>query len=87
LLLTEHNIGEPISREYAPIDPEPDPEALDLWGNSEPIERTLGALYWTARGIALPPPATLRFLPSVPWFRRADHTFPALVAAIYGPAV
>jgi putative DNA primase/helicase len=53
---------------------EPDQEAVKIWQSSSPAFGTLAAEYLESRGIAMPPPASLRF--------RADAT--AMVAAVQG---
>jgi putative DNA primase/helicase len=53
---------------------EPDPETLKLWQTSSPAFGTLAGEYLERRGIAMPPPASLRY--------RADTA--TMVAAVQG---
>jgi putative DNA primase/helicase len=71
----------PRATVYFPADPvEPDRRALELWRSAVPIEGTLAETYLRARGIGLPIPPTLRFLPEFEYMPRVF--FPAMISAV-----
>lgn len=55
--------------------------ARDLWHVAKPVAGTLAETYLRSRGITVPLPATLRFLPAAA-HRPSLQTLPALVAAV-----
>jgi putative DNA primase/helicase len=72
---------------YAPpkreAEPEPDERAIELWRQAIPATGTLAERYLRNRGIAIPIPASLRFMPHVDYLPRIG--FPALIAAVQRP--
>lgn len=77
----------PIAPSYARPAPDPEPEpdarAVDLWNRAAPATETLVVEYLRWRGITLPPPPTLRFVPDLdsPGLVMA----PAMIAAVQRP--
>jgi hypothetical protein len=68
-----------------PAEPEPNPEALAIWRDAQPIAGTLGERYLREhRGIGCELPPTLRFFPDAV-YPRTGHRFPAIVAAVQRP--
>jgi putative DNA primase/helicase len=64
-------------------EPEPDERALEIWRRALPAKGTLVEQYLQHRGITLPPPPSIRFLPHVDYMPRIG--FPAMVAAVQRP--
>jgi hypothetical protein len=63
--------------------PTPNPLAIELWRQAEPIEETLAQKYLRSRGLSAIPP-TLRFLPRCAHSYIANIPFDAMVAAVQG---
>jgi hypothetical protein len=74
----------PPPRRCEPVEPpiEPDPKAMALWRSAEPIIGTLAHNYLRARGVAIDPPPSLRFLPAAQYMPRIF--LPAMIAGFQG---
>lgn len=67
------------------LPPAPDPNALELWRQGEPIRGTLAQVYLRSRGLLIDHMPTLRFLPRSAHGYMRRILFDAMIAAVQGP--